>query len=164
MLTAIVSPVPIGNRSIEGLLLQDGTYAIAVPQICSIFSFLIKNATRDIKAILGADFQFLKARTTLNSKAVNCVTLKDFERIKDYFKNDNSLDYLIALSENPMAETYSPPGGRILPPDNHEGYSPALAFGLKSGLLIRTYNKIGGDANADMVFYWFNQNRKSRLK
>ena len=79
MLTAIVSPVPIGNRSIEGLLLQDGTYAIAVPQICSIFQFPIKNATRDIKAILGAGFQFLKARTTLHPKAVNCVTLKDFE-------------------------------------------------------------------------------------
>ena len=73
--TAVVSPVPIGNRSIEGLLLQDGTYAIAVPQICSIFQFPIKNATRDIKAILGKDSPFLKARTTLNSQPVNCVTL-----------------------------------------------------------------------------------------
>ena len=79
MLTAIVSPVPIGNRSIEGLLLQDGTYAIAVPQICSIFQFPIKHASRDLKDILGTGFQFPKARTTLHPKAVNCVTLKDFE-------------------------------------------------------------------------------------
>jgi len=77
--TAIVSPVPIGNRSIEGLLLQDGTYAIAVPQICSIFSFAKEHASRDLKAILGKGFSLSKARTTLNSQPVNCVTLKDFE-------------------------------------------------------------------------------------
>ena len=76
MLTAIVSPVPIGNRSIEGLLLQDGTYAIAVPQICSIFQFDTNQASRDLKAILGAGFQFLKARTTLNSKAVLTTSIR----------------------------------------------------------------------------------------
>ena len=36
MLTAIVSPVPIGNLSIEGLLLQDGSYGVAVSQIVAL--------------------------------------------------------------------------------------------------------------------------------
>ena len=82
MLTAIVSPVPIGNRSIEGLLLQDGTYAIAVPQICSIFQFDTNQASRGIKAILGKGFQFdMKVKTSLNSKAVNAIALKDFKQL-----------------------------------------------------------------------------------
>jgi len=69
------------------------------------------------------------------------------KRIKDYLKNDNSLDYLIALSETLTTVTYTPPGGGILPPDNHAGSSPALLFGLKSGLLIKTYDAIGGDSD-----------------
>ena len=69
------------------------------------------------------------------------------KKLNDYLSNLNTLDYLIALSENPMAETYSPPGGRIPVSDNHEGSSSALVFGLKSGLLIRTYDKIGGQGD-----------------
>jgi len=78
---ATVAIVKMGILEIEGLRFDDnGEYAIAVSQICSIFSFLIKNASRDLKAILDEDFSFLKARTTLHPKAVNCVTLLEFDR------------------------------------------------------------------------------------
>jgi hypothetical protein len=79
---ATIAIVKMGILEIEGLRFDDnGEYAVAVPQICSIFSILIHNASRDIKAILGAGFQFLKARTTLHPRAVNCVTLLEFERV-----------------------------------------------------------------------------------
>lgn len=79
---ATVAQIPFGqNLTIEGLLLDDGSFAVAVPQVCSIFQFPIKHASRDIKGILGAGFQFPKVRTTLHPKAVNCITLVEFERL-----------------------------------------------------------------------------------
>ena len=81
ILTATVAAVKLGQLEFEGLMFDDGTYGIAVPQICSIFQFPIKHASRDIKALLGKDFSFPKVRTTLNSKAVNALQLIDFERL-----------------------------------------------------------------------------------
>ena len=69
------------------------------------------------------------------------------KRINDYLSKDNLSDYLIALSESQTAGTYIPPGAGKPVPDNHAGSSPALVFGLKSGLLIKTFDRIGGDAD-----------------
>jgi hypothetical protein len=80
-LTAQVSQVPFGNTDIEGLLFEDGSFGVAVPQVCSIFQFDKNQASRDIKTILGKDFQFDKVRTTLHPKAVNVLQLKDFEKL-----------------------------------------------------------------------------------
>jgi hypothetical protein len=79
---ATIAIVKMGTLQIEGLRFDDnGDYAVAVSQICSIFSLSKVHASRDIKAILGAGSQLSTARTTLNPKAVNCITLLDFERV-----------------------------------------------------------------------------------
>jgi len=62
---AEITTVKIGPLEFEGLLTEHETFGIAVPQLCSVFQILNKNAQRDMKAILGNDFQFLKWRTTL---------------------------------------------------------------------------------------------------
>jgi hypothetical protein len=54
---------------------DDGQYYVAVPQLCVLLSVPLKNASRELKALLGANFSFLQARTTLNSKAVNVLTI-----------------------------------------------------------------------------------------
>lgn len=78
---AIVSEVQIGTIAIEGLMLPDGSFAVAVPQIASLLQFLNKNASRDLKALMGEGFQFLKAKSELNPKPVNIVTLPQFSAI-----------------------------------------------------------------------------------
>lgn len=81
IIRATVSPVKIGHLEIEGLMDESKTFAVGLPQVCSLFQILSKNASRDIKALLGNDFQFLKYKTELHPKAVNALGLRDFERL-----------------------------------------------------------------------------------
>ena len=80
--TAEVSSISITlDNPLQGLMTEKGEFFVAVPQIAKRFSFLIRNAQRDIKAMLGKDFSFLKLKTKLNSKAVNTLRLEDYERL-----------------------------------------------------------------------------------
>jgi hypothetical protein len=89
--------VRIGNLEIEGLMLDDGTFGIAIPQVCTLFQIPIKHASRDIKALLHGDFQFPKWCSKLHPKAVNVLLLKDFE----------SVLFELALKQNQVAIEFS---------------------------------------------------------
>jgi len=71
--------VQIGHIEIEGLMLPDGSFAIGVSQVGRLFLVPQKNTSRDFKTLLGKEDPFLKAQTELNSKAVNILTLPEFE-------------------------------------------------------------------------------------
>jgi hypothetical protein len=82
--SAHVTDVSIGNLTVEGLMYEDGTFAIAIPQISKLFpeSVTPHNATRTVKRSLGkgsSEISLLRATTRLNSKAVNTITLDMFE-------------------------------------------------------------------------------------
>ena len=60
---------------------ENGKYYVAVPQIADRFQLAKNQASRDIKALLKADFQFDKLKSPLNPKGVNAIPLELFERI-----------------------------------------------------------------------------------
>jgi hypothetical protein len=101
---AEIATVKIGHLEFEGLMLPDGTFGIAVPQICSVFQIDKNQASRTFKVILGEQFQFDKWRSTLHPKAVNVLSLIDFERLlRKLDRNGNLLaqqlvDLLLGLS------------------------------------------------------------------
>jgi len=76
---AVVAPVQIGNLTVNGLMLPNGDFAIAVPQVAELFQFDTNQASRSIKSLLGKDFQFDTAKSELNPKAVNILSLTEFE-------------------------------------------------------------------------------------
>jgi hypothetical protein len=101
---AEIATVKIGHLEFEGLMLSDGTYGIGVPQVCSVFQTDKNQASRTIKSILGEAFQFDKWRSTLHPKAVNVLSLIDFEKLLRKLDRSGNLlaqtlvDSLIGLS------------------------------------------------------------------
>lgn len=82
MLKAEVAIVKIGDRRIEGLRFEDGSYGVAIPQLVELNLVPPNRSQKQIERLLGIDFpSHQKARTTLNSKAVNSIDLKDLERL-----------------------------------------------------------------------------------
>lgn len=55
---AVIATVDLGFTKIEGLMLPDSSYAIAVLQLAEVFSFDKNQASRTVKSLLGKDFQF----------------------------------------------------------------------------------------------------------
>lgn len=78
---AKVAKVPLGSFEIDGLMMPDGSFGVAVPQVASLFGIPNNNASRDIKALLGADFSFEKWATVLSPKAVNVIRLPDLKKL-----------------------------------------------------------------------------------
>jgi hypothetical protein len=78
---AIVAPVDIGHQIVDGLMLPNGDFAIAVSQVAELFQFDLNQASRRIKSLLGKDFQFDTVKSELNPKAVNILSLTEFETV-----------------------------------------------------------------------------------
>ena len=86
---AVVATVKFGLIEIEGLMLPDGSYVIAIPQIADLLitgdvkkdgmrtskSQLSKN----LKRLCGESFRATKTRTELGNQAITVVTLEQFE-------------------------------------------------------------------------------------
>ena len=145
ILNATVATVKLGHLEFEGLMFEDGSYGIAVPQICSIFGFLIKNTSRDIKALLGNEFGFLKARTTAflsttktnsgNKASVNVLQLIDFEKLlrkldrKGNKAAQEITDELIGLS---LTQLFSDAFGKKFEKEERQNYLLARQQGKKA--------------------------------
>ncbi|MBD2505101.1 hypothetical protein [Anabaena azotica] len=109
ILTAEETNVSIGTLLIKGLMDTNGDYYVGIPQISVLFSFPIKHASRDIKALLYKDSpfpkDFIKLKTSLNFKPINAIPLPDFEhllivldRVKNNTLAQRMRDSLVGLS------------------------------------------------------------------
>ena len=99
---ASIAEVKIGHLSLEGLLGSDGTFYVAVPQIAEMFGMDSNRAARDLKRIFQSNsvhpnepskqaesatgqgipnIQFLKGKTDLHPKAVNIISIEQFEAV-----------------------------------------------------------------------------------
>jgi len=79
---AIVSQVKIGSVEVEGLMLPNGDFAIAVSQMSALNLVPPNRSQKQLKALLGIDLPSHQAvKSELNSKAVNIISLADFEKV-----------------------------------------------------------------------------------
>lgn len=84
---AKVSQVSFGSIQFDALLStmvgSDGKaeFFIGVSQVSALFQLRISDASRNVKALLGEDFQLRKCTSDLHPKAVNVITLSQFETV-----------------------------------------------------------------------------------
>ncbi len=101
---AKVADVKIGNKIIEGIMLSDGSFGIAIPQIASLVCTSSNTASRDFKRLLGEDFRPSKVSTELGNQKINVIDLIAFEQIlakldrKGNFFAQQFRDDLVGLS------------------------------------------------------------------
>ena len=97
---AEIAQVKIGPLSIEGLMNENGDFGVASPQAADLNLVRRNQASRDLKALLGAGFQFDKWKTPLNPKVVNVIPLTMFQdmiRILDKKGNPAASDFVDAM-------------------------------------------------------------------
>jgi hypothetical protein len=84
ILTAVVAPVKIGRLEVEGLLVESKEFAIAVPQIASLFPYFQDSqnqASQKLKRLMGKDFKTHKVKTEFNRNVTLSILLLDLERV-----------------------------------------------------------------------------------
>jgi len=82
IIRAIIAPVNIGYLSFEGLRSDLEEFGIAVPQVAALDLVPPNRSFKQLESLLGIVFQsHQKWKTPLNPKAVNVLTLVDFERL-----------------------------------------------------------------------------------
>ena len=101
---AVVTTVKVSHIEFEGLMLPNGGYAIAVSQLYALGLIRQDKASKVLKALLGNSFQFKKTISELNPRAVNIISLLDFEKLlikldrKGHKPAQDLRDELIGLS------------------------------------------------------------------
>jgi hypothetical protein len=111
IISAKVAQVPFGNLSVEGLLLEDGKFAISLQQVASLFQLLPNSIQKAMQDRLGNGCSFYQIKTNrekVKGKRVrskeNAISLLDFERFLRALDKANNLiavnmtDALVGLS------------------------------------------------------------------
>jgi hypothetical protein len=81
-LTMVVAQVKLGNLEFEGLMNTEGEFFVGFPQLQALNLVPPNRSQKQLESLLGMCFQsHQKARTRLNSKAVNVISLLEFEKV-----------------------------------------------------------------------------------
>lgn len=79
---AVVATVKIGHIELEGLMLPNGDYAIAMSQIAGLNLIPPNRSFKQLKPLTGMNFQsHQKVRSELHPKGINVISLLDFEKL-----------------------------------------------------------------------------------
>ncbi len=75
---AQVAAIDLGFTKFDGLMMPNGEYAIAVPQMADLFETSRSIASRDFKRLLGNRFETSKVSTEFNQAPINVVSIPVF--------------------------------------------------------------------------------------
>lgn len=80
ILTAEIAKVQIGLIWIDGLMDENGNFYVGIPQVADLNLVQRQRSLKRLESSIGMTFQnATKLKTPLNPKAVNAISLRDFE-------------------------------------------------------------------------------------
>lgn len=89
---AVIATIDLGFTKIDGLMLPDGSYAIAVPQLAELKLVPPNRSLKQLETLSSMVFQsHQKVKTDLNPKPVNVISLSDFSRLIRNLDKQNNL-------------------------------------------------------------------------
>lgn len=147
---AVVATVDLGFAKIEGLMLPDSSYAIAVPQLAEVFSFDKNQASRTVKSLLGKNFQFDTAKTELNPKSVNILSLAQATKVIYLLArkgNEIANEFMLALTEEGLDRRFSKAFNQRV---TEEEYQSRIALRLKRLEARRLWTDVLRDRSLDL--------------
>ena len=107
---AVVATVDLGFTKIEGLMLPNGGYAVAVPQLADVFQLDKNQASRSMKALMGKGFRFDTAKSELHPKSVNILSVSQASKLVYLLAvkgNDIANEFMLALVEEGLDRRFS---------------------------------------------------------
>lgn len=78
---AVIAQIELGLIIFDGLMLPNGDYAVAVPQVAEIFGTNKNYASQELKRLLGEGFRPHKVKTELGNQLINVILVEDFKKV-----------------------------------------------------------------------------------
>ena len=147
---AVVATVDLGFTEIQGLMLPDGSYAVAISQLAELLSLFKGNASRDFKALLGKNFSLIKVKSEINSQPVNIVTISQATKIiyQMSLKGDKvARELMLALVDEGLDRRFSRAFGKRIDEDE---YQQRLTLRMQRILARKLWTDILRDRSLDL--------------
>lgn len=125
MKKAAVAKVCLGSKTFDGLMLPNGSFAIAVSQVAEIFSLDKTIATRRVKALLGKGSPLDKIASELTSRKVNIINLAQLEKVIVELSlkgNQEAQDLIRALAGLSLTQLYCDAFGVKFEAEDRQAY------------------------------------------
>ena len=109
IMSATIKTVKFGPLEFEGLLLEDGNFAIAISQLAVLNLVSPTPSKKELEVLSLVIPDSFKVKTVLNSEAVDCILLSDFElvvRILDKLGVEVAVDLVDAAFGLSVCELY----------------------------------------------------------
>ncbi len=135
-LTAIVTQVKFGSfGSVEGLMYEDGSFAVGISQASSAFDVPQKNAARTVKTLLGEGLTILKTKISGTRITTNAISLRDFQQLVVCLAekgNKNAQSFINAMFGASLQQAFSNAFKVQLSDDDFQMYISEYAFHNKN--------------------------------
>ncbi len=148
---AVVATIKLGTYEFEGLMMPNGTYRVAVSQIANLNLIPHKNASRDLKTLLGKGFTLLPVKSAIHPKAVNTVSVSEFNQCLILLSAkgcQEATDILLALADLSLTEVFSDAFGQKVDSDTRTEFLKARLFGKQGRRkftdAVKSYQSVAG--------------------